>query len=155
MISLLRWVYVLPVAGSVLAIDRLTKFIAVNKLSGGDSAEVLPGIFHLTLVHNRGAAFGLFSGQNTVFIIFSVIVVAAVAYFISAGMAKSFIVLTALALISGGAIGNLMDRISLGYVIDFFDFRIWPVFNVADIAISTGALLVILYASYSIKSRKC
>ena len=108
---------------------------------------VIPKIFHFTLVHNTGIAFGLFKNMGIVFIIVSVIAILFFSWFLySRRQEKDFSTFSILAfsLIIGGAFGNLIDRLQFGFVIDFIDFRIWPVFNIADSAITIGALILII-----------
>ena len=110
-------------------------------LSLHESVPVIPGVFHLTLVHNRGAAFGILRNQLIVFIAVSL---AAIAYIIAViRRSPGRLQQAALSLVLAGAAGNLIDRVALGYVVDFLDFRVWPVFNVADSAICTGAGLLV------------
>jgi len=127
-------------AAAVLSIDRLTKLLVIKNLKLHYSFPVIKGLLYFTRVHNRGAAFGLFKGQIFLFAIVSV--VAAVFICLSLRKAKSNIYSLSLGLILAGAIGNLIDRLAFGYVIDFLDLRIWPVFNVADSAITVGAVLL-------------
>lgn len=132
----------ISIAVLICVSDRLSKIIAVNNLLQGQSIKVLPDIFHITLVYNTGTAFGLMKGLNAVFITVSCLVLFfLIAYIIRNNITDRAVAL-ALGLIVGGAAGNLIDRIGLGYVIDFFDFRIWPVFNVADSAITIGVIIL-------------
>ena len=99
---------------AVVMIDQFSKYYIQSHMTLGMSLPVIPNIFHITYILNPGAAFGILEHQTIVFIIIAL-----------------------------GIIGNVIDRIKTGYVIDFFDFRIWPVFNVADIAIVCGVALII------------
>lgn len=132
------------VSGLILLLDQLTKFSICNNLTPGESIPVLKNLFHLTLVQNRGACFGIFPHQTAFFTLISVVVVGFV--LLSYKRLKSYSPLfgVGLALILGGAIGNLIDRLRFGFVVDFLDFRIWPVFNFADASICVGAGLLIL-----------
>ncbi|MDD5237080.1 MAG: signal peptidase II, partial [Candidatus Omnitrophica bacterium] len=124
-----------------LILDQTTKFLALRNLAVNESIPVLKGIFHLTLVFNRGAAFGIFKNYTTFLIIAS----CATILFIVLSLKESRkvnLVNISLSLILSGAIGNLIDRLRLGLVVDFLDFRVWPVFNVADSIITIGALLL-------------
>jgi len=129
---------------SILLVDQLTKYALNSVLSLNRSLPVIQGVFHLTLVHNRGAAFGILRDKAPLFIITSLI--SAVLIWLALGKYKNIpggnIYRVALVLILAGGIGNLIDRITLGYVVDFLDFRIWPVFNIADSAITIGAILL-------------
>ena len=133
---------VLSISALVLIVDRLTKYILFRNLSEGESVNVLPGLFHITLVLNSGAAFGLFKGQSLFFTVSTVLVIIFICLYIWRGVCKDLFVLAALGLILGGAVGNLIDRVLYGYVIDFLDFRIWPVFNIADASITIGAFIL-------------
>ncbi len=130
----------------VFFLDRWTKHVFTGILDLNESLPVIHGVFHFTLVHNTGIAFGLFKNQGAAFIIIPIIAVILLAYNIyyyhHQRQRLSRIYIFAFSLILGGAIGNLTDRISYGYVVDFIDLRIWPVFNIADSAITVGALLI-------------
>ncbi len=148
---------ILIVVLAVLSLDQLTKFIIVKNLSVNQSIPVIQGIFHISVVHNRGAAFGILRNQVPFLILTAIITV--VLIYLSLRKNKHKIKLSEkipLAFILGGAIGNLIDRIFFGYVIDFLDFRIWPVFNIADSAITIGAIMLgwtILHASNNLSNR--
>lgn len=131
-------------AAAIFILDRITKYMAVDHLAEGRSLKVVPNIFHLTLVRNPGAAFGLLRGATTLFIALSVLIAVFIVIYAFRRKTDDAMMSTALGLILGGAGGNLLDRIRLGYVIDFLDFRIWPVFNVADSAITIGAMILVL-----------
>ena len=125
----------------ILLLDQATKFAAITFLTETGSVPVLQGIFHLTLVHNTGVAFGLFREHGAILlgmITLSVVLLSLWAHYI---LRAGVLMETSLALILGGAVGNWIDRLRLGSVVDFLDFRIWPVFNVADTAISIGVAL--------------
>ena len=127
----------------VLFLDQLSKHLAAKNLILHRSVPIIKGIFHLTLIHNRGAAFGILKNQAPLFIFISLFAIILIYFNLKKSRDKENIVFNiSLALILGGALGNLIDRLFLGYVIDFLDFRIWPVFNVADSAITIGAILL-------------
>ncbi len=135
----------------VVILDQATKYLAQIFLSSGGSIPIVSGIFHLTLVRNTGAAFGLLKGGALLFIAISIICVAAIVLLLKSNILFSKIfgldpqdklVRFSLGLILGGALGNLIDRLRFSAVIDFLDFRIWPVFNFADSAITIGGLLI-------------
>ena len=133
---------VLSVSSFVLIVDRLTKYILFRNLSLGESVRVVPGLFHITLVLNSGAAFGLFKGRSVFFMVSTALVIVFICFYVIRGGCRDLLILTALGLILGGAAGNLIDRVLFGYVIDFLDFRIWPVFNIADASITIGAFVL-------------
>lgn len=131
----------------VVFLDRATKTFFSKILSLGETIPVIKDIFHFTLVHNTGMAFGLFRDHGIVFIIIPIIAIALLVYNIyyyreNENLSRSYIF--AFSLIMGGAIGNLIDRIQIGHVIDFLDFRVFPVFNVADSAITIGAVIILI-----------
>lgn len=138
------WARVLALSMAVFAVDRVTKLVASAVLQPGQSVPVVPDIFHLTLVLNRGAAFGFLKDQRVFFISISILAIVLIIYYLSKHAVTALSVSLAFGLIMGGALGNLLDRIKFGYVVDFLDFRVWPVFNVADSAISVGAGLLII-----------
>jgi signal peptidase II len=135
-------------AGFVYVLDRLTKVLAESQLKDRPPIRVIPGVLHLMYTTNSGGAFGLFPGQPWVFFIATVVVCLAIIAFASPRL-TSMATALGLGLILGGALGNLTDRLIRGSgisgrVVDFIDFQIWPVFNIADSAIVIGAAIVIL-----------
>ena len=125
----------------ILLIDQFCKTAVMNKLSAGESVPVINDVFHITFVKNTGTFFGLLKGYNTFFILFAGAALISIAVFIFEER-KNFPVFISLSLIFSGALGNLIDRIFRGNVIDFIDFRIWPVFNFADMSITFGTILL-------------
>ncbi len=136
----------LTCAGLVLALDQLTKAVISANLLPGDPVPVLGQFLRLTLVHNTGAAFGLFPGSRLPFILISATAIAVVLYLFARDAYKSFLNRVLLGCILGGALGNLIDRIRWGKVVDFIDVGFgtvrWPVFNVADSAVTLGVILL-------------
>ncbi len=127
-----------------MAVDQLTKAVSLRYLVAGESVPVIPNVFHLTLVSNTGIAFGFFKDHGTLLLL---LISCSLLLLFWWGMKHGQSSLTArvgLGLILGGAFGNWIDRVRVGGVIDFLDFRIWPVFNVADTAISIGVGLYLL-----------
>jgi len=133
---------------SIIFADRITKLFFTNLLSYGESLPIIRNVLHMTLVHNTGIAFGFFKDQGIVFILIPIIAVFLLVfniyYYRQNNEVLSRIYIASFSLILGGAIGNLIDRIMYGYVIDFIDFRVWPVFNIADSAITVGAIMIAL-----------
>lgn len=126
---------------AILSLDQLSKFIITRYLSQNQTIPLIKGVFHLTLIHNRGAAFGILKNQVPLFIFTSILAIILIYFSLKKNKhRKAYSV--ALSLILAGALGNLIDRLFFGYVIDFLDFRIWPVFNIADSAITIAALLL-------------
>lgn len=117
--------------------------MALYTLGSVPTVPVLPGIFHLTLVRNTGVAFGLLPGWGLWVAVVTICVLAGLIFSAARrGTLKQGLFSWGLGLVLGGAAGNLMDRIWAGAVIDFLDFRIWPVFNVADSCITIGAVFM-------------
>ena len=140
----------------IVFFDRMTKFFFTDLLSYGESLPIIKNVFHMTLIHNTGIAFGFFKDQGIVFIIIPIIAIILLVFNIfyyrqnDEALSRPYII--AFSLILGGAVGNLIDRIAYGYVIDFIDFRIWPVFNIADSAITIGAV-IILFQCFQLSSK--
>ncbi|MDD2688694.1 MAG: signal peptidase II [Candidatus Omnitrophica bacterium] len=126
---------------TILSLDQLVKFIVTKNLAFNSSLPVIKGIFHLTLVHNSGAAFGILKNQLALFIFTSIFAVILIYLNLKNNKHKKYIAVS-MSLILAGALGNLCDRLFFGYVIDYLDFRIWPVFNIADTSITIGAILL-------------
>ena len=122
----------------VVAGDQFTKALVMRSMVPGQSIPIIQDIFHLTYVLNPGAAFGILSNQRMFLLVTGAVLILATAYFYPLlKKSDTFLRLGATAILSG-AVANLIDRVQTGYVVDFFDFRVWPVFNVADIAIVLG-----------------
>lgn len=138
----LRPVSVFALAALVLALDQGTKHLVAERLPKGQSVPVIPGFFHLTHSVNPGAAFGLLPHQTAFFIVITVAVLGAVLALTLRQRRLVGELAVGLGLAAGGAAGNLVDRLRWGAVVDFLDFRVWPVFNVADVAIVAGAALI-------------
>ena len=140
---------ILPaVALLALVADQISKYLVLSNLNPGQSwnpvAFLTPWV-SITHVTNTGAAFGLFPDQGSLFVIIAVIVVAAIIFYYRHLPAGQWWIKVSLGLQLGGALGNLLDRLRLGYVIDFIDFKIWPVFNMADSAIVIGVAILAYY----------
>ncbi len=142
----------------VVFLDQLAKWIVATNVSLHDSLVVVPGLFRITHVQNRGAAFGLFSDSPAewkiaILIAFSLIALVVVSALLWKNSHAMSVTGVGLALILGGAVGNLWDRLINGHVVDFLDFYIgsyhWPAFNIADSAIVVGALLLVAEILFS------
>lgn len=129
-----------------VAADQLTKLAAVRFLKPG-SVTALRGVLDFTYVENRGAAFGILADHRWVFLILSVAAIAAIFAYIIISKPRSRLLLISLGLIAGGGIGNMIDRVRLGYVVDFIDvtFVKFYVFNIADSCVCVGCALLILW----------
>lgn len=127
---------------SVFFLDRLTKSLIQQYLVEGESLPVINGIFHFTYYRNPGAAFNVLAYRTQFFILITLAVLAIILFYYNKIPADRPYARTALALQFGGAAGNLFDRLFGGYVIDFLDFRVFPVFNIADSAIVIGVIIL-------------
>src|SRR5215467_2981470 len=146
----LRGLLFLGVAAAVVVADQITKRLADGRLRDQRSVPIVDDILRLTYVENRGAAFGLLQDQTTFFVLVGILVIGVIAASYRYLPRSGFLLHLALGLQLGGAIGNLIDRVRQGYVVDFVDFGYranwWPVFNVADSAIVVGVALLALNA---------
>ncbi|MBR4151891.1 MAG: signal peptidase II [Selenomonadaceae bacterium] len=122
----------------VVALDQITKAMVMRSFVPGESIPILQDIFHLTYVLNPGAAFGILSNQRMFLLITGAGLIVATAYFYPLLKKSDGCLRFGATAILSGAVANLIDRIQTGCVVDFFDLRVWPVFNVADIAIVLG-----------------
>lgn len=129
---------------SVLLADQFLKLLVVHFLQPNQSISIIKNVFQLTYVRNPGAAFGLFAHRTGFLVLAALVVIVLILVILHNLQGEHFWLRVALALQTGGALGNLTDRLRLGYIIDFLDFRFWPVFNFADMAIVVGIGLLIL-----------
>ncbi|HBC92581.1 MAG TPA: signal peptidase II [Pelotomaculum sp.] len=125
-------------------LDQASKAVVQLWMYQGESIPVAPQFFHLTYILNPGAAFGLMAYQTPLLVAVTVIMLAGVIVGYGRIRAGGPLLRYGLSLIVGGALGNLADRLRYGQVVDFLDFRVWPVFNLADTAIVIGACLLAL-----------
>lgn len=129
----------------VTLLDQVTKWYVSSHMELGETIPVIPGIFHWTYIVNPGAAFGILEYQHAFFL--GIVVVLFVAYgWMRKRIPENPVYFpVGIGLLLGGALGNAIDRVRIHGVVDFFDFRVWPIFNVADIGICLGVALVLLY----------
>jgi len=132
------WIIVL----TILTIDQASKYFVRANMALGESVPVVENFFHFTYVENPGAAFGLLANKTVFFVILTVAIVGIILYIAAKMPNKRSLSHYALALAVGGALGNFIDRVYKGTVTDMFDFRIWPVFNIADIALVVGLFYI-------------
>ncbi|MFH0887451.1 MAG: signal peptidase II [bacterium] len=125
--------------------DQISKYLISHFMHAGESWPIIPKIFHLTYVQNTGAAFGLLRGNNTMLAIIAAVLIIAVVVAYNITKKKDPLFIISLSFILGGSMGNLCDRITRGYVVDFLDFRVWPVFNLADSLINIGFILLVIH----------
>jgi signal peptidase II len=134
------------VALLVFCADQITKAIVTRTLAHGNVVVILGGAAQLEYARNTGAAFSLFRAGGALFAVIAIVVSAGILVYYRRTSGSPFLVRLALGGILGGALGNLVDRVRLGYVVDFIDFRWWPVFNVADSCIVVGVVLLVLHS---------
>lgn len=129
-----------------IILDQLTKWLSVEFLSKVDTVPIIKSVIHLTYVENRGAAFGMFADNRWVFMISSTVMIIGLSLYLYLGHAENKLYEISIAMIISGGIGNMIDRLALGYVVDFIDFRLinFAVFNGADSFVCVGAGLLML-----------
>ena len=140
------WMIVIgAVIAGVIALDQVSKILVLNLLYK-EQVEIIPGVLNFTYVENRGMAFGMLSDHRWVFIVVSTVAIIAFLAYLYLGHAENMLYAVSIAMIISGGIGNMIDRIALGYVVDFIDFRLinFAVFNGADSFVCVGAGLLIL-----------
>ena len=134
----------------VVGLDQLSKYLIISNLELHESIEIIPGVFNFTYIQNRGAAFGSFDEHRWIFLVLSTVMIVAILAFLFWKKPQDKLLLASLILITGGGIGNMIDRVCLGYVIDFLDFCAFPnlwmwIFNVADACVCIGAGMLALW----------
>lgn len=139
------FVQVFVIAFFVVVLDQLSKYGIRTMMELHESLPVIPDVFHITYILNKGAAFGILENQRWFFLLI------ALSLFVLYGIFRRRLpqhcqVYGGVGLLLGGALGNALDRFWLGAVVDFFDFRVWPVFNVADMGIVVGVTLLLWYS---------
>lgn len=132
----------------LLCIDQISKLLVVNLLTKTDSITIIKNFFYLTYINNDGAAFNILVGKRIFLILIAVLVIVMLISYIKKNNIQNKLELVSISLIIGGSLGNLMDRVIRGYVIDFLDFKIFnynfPIFNLADTFIVIGVILLLL-----------
>lgn len=139
----------LMIAAAVI-LDQWTKALAVTHLQPVDTLPVIENILHLTYLENRGAAFGMLANHRWVFMVLSTLSIVLLLFWLLKERPKSWWVTCAGAMIVGGGIGNMIDRVALGYVVDFIDVRAidFYVFNVADSFVCVGCGMILVWTLY-------
>lgn len=134
----------------IVIADQLTKYWTVTQISLGETVPLWSGVVHLTYLKNTGMAFSLLEGGRWFFLIMTLVVFALLAVALKKQWINHPVGLWALAAIVGGAVGNLIDRIRLGYVVDMIEveFISFPVFNIADCFVVCGGILLVIYAFF-------
>lgn len=137
----------LIIAAVVAALDQVSKAIVVSALGRGRIVDLPGGVVRLVYARNTGAAFGIFPDRGTVFAVVAAIVVVGILFSYRRLSQSPLIVRAAAGLLLGGAVGNLLDRTRLGYVVDFIDLGWFPVFNLADTSIVLGVVTLFLFTA--------
>ncbi len=145
-LSRFEYLLYLGIVAVGILIDQLTKLLAVRFLLPIDTCPIIKNVLHLTYAENRGAAFGILADNRWVFLSISAVAILAMAFYLFSGLSEGRLAGVALAMILSGGIGNMIDRIGLGYVVDFIDFRLihFAIFNGADSFVCVGAGLLVL-----------
>ncbi|WP_082234243.1 signal peptidase II [Halobacillus massiliensis] len=145
-------------AGAVILIDQLTKWIIVQQMELRESIPVIEGFFYITSHRNTGAAWGILAGQMWFFYIITLVVVGFIIYYMNQYAKASKFTGVALALVLAGAIGNFIDRLFRKEVVDFLDVYIgsynYPIFNVADSSLVVGVILIMIAAFVDERQKK-
>lgn len=132
---------------AIIAVDQISKYFVLTRLRPVSSVPVIDRVLHFTYAENTGAAFSMLSGHNALLIVLPLVICAILAYLLFAKKIRHPLGKTALVFLLGGAVGNLIDRVVHGFVVDFIDVRIinFAIFNVADIFVTVGAGMLICY----------
>ena len=133
--------FLIPFLGLLIA-DQAVKHLVRTTMVQGQSIPIIENIFHITYIENPGAAFGILANQRRLFLILTAVIVGVMIYLYCSLSNKKSLTAISLGIVVSGAIGNFIDRFMQGTVTDFLDFRIWPIFNIADIAICVGLALI-------------
>ena len=128
----------------IIIIDQIIKYIAKSNLELNQSIPIIKNFFHITLTTNTGAGFGILKNNNSLIMFITIIILGFMLFYYDKLPKKGKGHISIIFIISG-ALSNLFDRIFLGHIIDFIDFRIWPIFNIADSCITLGALYLVFY----------
>ena len=140
-----KYIIIFLTALIVVLIDQISKYLVRINFELNQSIPIINNIFHLTYTTNSGAGFGILQQQKFLLILISIIVIGFIFYYLPRIKEKEKLLQALVGFILGGTIGNLIDRIAYGFVIDFLDFRIWPIFNFADSFVTIGVIGLIIY----------
>ncbi len=140
-----KYLTVFSTALIIIIIDQVAKFLIKTNFQLNQTLPIINNIFHLTYIHNFGAGFGILQHQKYFLIFISIIVIGFIFYYLDRVRNNERLLQMLVGFVLGGTIGNLTDRIINGYVIDFLDFGIWPIFNFADSFVTIGVIGLIIY----------
>ena len=151
----MKYIGAIIMVGILVILDQVTKYFAITKLKGKDPFVIIDGVFELHYLENRGMAFGMLENKQIVFLILGIVILAAIVfYYIRVPNTKRMMPMrSVMIVIAAGAIGNMIDRLVLSYVVDFFYFKLidFPVFNVADIYVTVSAIFLIVLGIFYYK----
>lgn len=140
-----KYFVVFSTALIIILLDQITKFLVKNAFQLNQTFPIINNIFHLTYINNTGAGFGILKAQALILIFISVAVIGIILYNFDKIKNNETLLQILAGFVLGGTIGNLVDRLAYGHVIDFLDFRIWPIFNLADSFVTIGVIGLIIY----------
>lgn len=130
-------------------LDQVVKYIIRSNMDLYQSIPIIGGIFHITYIQNTGAAFSMFSGHTGILALITVIItIGILVYLFKLRKDGHWALMLSLSLIAAGGLGNIVDRLSLKYVVDFLDLRVWPIFNLADVYVCCGCGLLVVYVFF-------
>ena len=148
-------ILVLVISAAIVVLDQIFKYLAINNLKSVENIAVIDNLLYFTYLENRGAAFGIFSNQRWLFIITTVLAIILLVYLVFVKKFQSKIFNISVALIIGGGVGNLIDRIFLGYVVDYIQISFFPpVCNFADYCITAGTIILIIWLFFCYDKNK-
>ena len=148
-------ILVLVISAAIVVLDQIFKYLAINNLKSVENVAVIDNLLYFTYLENRGAAFGIFSNQRWLFIITTVLAIILLVYLVFVKKFQSKIFNISVALIIGGGVGNLIDRIFLGYVVDYIQISFFPpVCNFADYCITAGTIILIIWLFFCYDKNK-
>lgn len=142
---------------AITVLDQIVKILAVRGLVPVGTVPLIDNIFHLTYCENPGAGFGVFANYTWALSLLTFLIIVVVTGYVVIKRPKEKVFVTAITFMIGGALGNLIDRVRLGYVVDFLDFRLinFPIFNIADCFITVGAIIFAIYVIFLSDKKEC
>lgn len=140
-----KYMVVFSTALIIVLIDQLSKFFVRTNFQLNQSTPIINNIFHLTYINNTGAGFGILKAQALILIFISIAVIGIISYSFDKIKNNETLLQILAGFVLGGTIGNLIDRLAYGHVIDFLDLQIWPIFNFADSFVTIGVIGLIIY----------
>ena len=140
-----KYITIFSTAIIIILVDQIAKFLIRINFQLNETLPIIKNIFHLTHIQNTGAGFGILKSQTLILIFISLVVIGVIFYYFDRIKEKEVLLQVLVGFVLAGTIGNLIDRLAYGFVIDFLDFQIWPIFNVADSFVTIGVIGLIIY----------